>query len=81
MDMKKLILLIIVLCSASHLSATEQEPEVIIYKRRTYKMYSAPLEPYFDTHPKVRQTWRSIGYVQPDGSVTYHYGEGIIVKV
>lgn len=64
--MKNLILLTLALCSTFRLSATAQFPEEIIYKGKTYSMYSLPLEPYFDKHPEVR----------PDGRYIKEYPDG-----
>ena len=52
--MKKVLFLLITVSVALNAFGTAQMPDKIIYKGRTYNLYSNPLEGYFERYPDRR---------------------------
>lgn len=66
--MKKIALLVVLLATVlTHVWATAQFPDILIYEGKQYDLLTNPLEPFFEEHPDLRPTWTSTalwrGYV------------------
>jgi len=52
--MRTFLIIIFSLCISFQAMATAQLPDKIVYKGKTYKLHSNPLEAYFEQHPEKR---------------------------
>lgn len=59
--MKKVLLILLMTICAIQLFATAQEPDILVYEGKEYKLFTNPMEPFFEKHPDLRpkSNWTS----------------------